>query len=80
MNSSAVFDGCSKELDNFFYGSFESHKRDNESGAVMCITFDRFQKAKIKVPVQDWRRGKEMTGAQITALADHFYNLGKAAK
>ena len=72
--SNDIRTGTTTDLDNYFYGKFAPYERDSETKKMM-VTID-----KVKVPVEDWRFGREMSGAKIMELADHFYKLGQSRK
>ena len=62
---------CVSPIDEFFYGDFEHFERDLNEPVVNCTI-----KSGVVVPVEDWKRGKKMTGGMIRAIAEHFYLQG----
>ena len=58
-----------REIDTYFYGDFSYYKR-TEEGVIVTL------KSGIECPVEDWNKGKKLSGGQIRALAKHFYLQG----
>jgi hypothetical protein len=58
-------------IDDFFYGSFESLERRSTDDELIVTL-----KSGFKCPVEDWRKGKRMSGEMLRAFAAHFFKMG----